>query len=608
MKKVYLSLALMTAFGVSAQKHTSKVAVGNADRTFVGTQKKVASATLKNEGDILWQNGFDNASDWNQTLGPGQSANTGSNPGWQLVTAIPTTISSQQAQYGWPATFSGASGNFAFIDSDAAGASGTQDAYFEFATPIDLSAAGNAFLYLTFSEYYRNFYDQTFVEVSNDGGVTWVEFEANPEAEVPVNTNCVAGEVEVINITSVIGSGTWSNNVKVRFHYVGAWDWFWGVDDVKIVEAWQNDVKVVNAYAGSSAAQGLDYFTIDNSQVDFPGLTFGAIVNNNGAANQTSVALKATATEGYDQTGTSITLAAGATDSVSISSPYDPTTVGAKTINLTTVLAGTDSQESNNTASMVMEVSNTDFGRDNGVATGSISNVSSNTGNPLKIGNVMDIYNAWSTTGAKVRLATQAQAAVGSEYWIEVQKFDGTSYVYLAETEKKTVAATAATWSSLKWIDGDLTNGKLNLSAGDDILLLACHAGGTSEVRFGYAQNTYEQTVLGYTSGATDPFYLQSPGAMMVRLTDDPVLSVNETVNTLFSVYPNPANELINIKLANGTNGSVVITDLSGKTVATSTIEGNMTAVSTSNLNNGVYMVTVTTGNSTTTEKVVIRK
>lgn len=543
-------------------------------------------------------------------MGSNHTANTGSNPGWELLTAIPASIVAQQANYQWPTSFSGSTGNFAFINSDAPGQNVVQDAYFGTVADIDLSAAGSSSLYLTFSEYYRNFQETTSVEVSIDGGTTWTVFEVNPEAEVPVNTNAAPGEVEVVNITSAIGSGTWTNQVRIRFHYEGNWDWFWGIDDVKIVEAWDNDVKINNWYAATDVAttQGLDYYTIDNSQTSFPGLTFGAIVNNNGAQNQASVALRATAAGGYDQTGTSISLNASATDSVAITTPYIPTGVGVKTINLATVIAGTDSAPANNTVSLGMELTTQEYSRDNGVSTGSISNTTNNTGNPLKIGNIMDIFNDWSTTGAVVRLNTQAAGTAGAEYWVEAFKFDGTDYIYSAETERKTISGTAASWQKLKWVDGDLVDGKLNFTAGDDILLLACHNGGTSEVRFGMAQNTYEGSVLGFT-GDGSAFQLTSPGAIMVRLTDDPTLSVNEMNEVSnFSVSPNPANEVINVKLNNADNAVITISDLAGKVVSTTTSNGISTSISTSGLNSGVYMVNVTVGNATSTQKVVIKK
>ena len=611
MKKIYLSLALMVAANSFSQKVISNTQSFKADRTFISKATKTPVGIEKAQGDTLWFDGFTNATNWTQTFGTGHSSNsTGSNPGWVVVNSLPANVTGQQAAYQWPATFSAANGSFALINSDEAGGGILQDAYFEFSNNIDLTSAGNSALYLCFNEYYRNYYDGTFVEVSIDGGATWTIFEANPESVVPVNTNCIAGELETINITSAIGAGNWTNQVKIRFHYTGDYDWFWGVDNVRIVQAWDNDVQVYNWFAATdvTTTQGLDYFVIDNSQTSFPGLTFGAIANNNGGVAQASVAMKATATGGYNQTGASISMNASATDTLSITTPYIPTGLGTKTIDLTTVITPTDANLTNNTESLSMLLSATEYSRDNGTETGAISNVTSNTGLPLKIGNIMDIFNDWTTTGARLYLPTQATAAVGAEYWVEAYLFDGTSYVYLAETEIKTVTSTASTWSSLKWIDGlTITNNQLGLAAGDDILLLACHNGGTTSIRFGMAQNTYEGSVLGYASGALDPFSLSSPGAIMVRFTDDASVGLSENAtSTSLSVYPNPSSDVVTIE-SNMTEGSIEIIDLTGKIVANQTVNGVATAFNTAALTNGMYTVILTNGSTVETRKFIVQ-
>jgi hypothetical protein len=89
----------------------------------------------------------------------------------------------------------------------------------------------------------------------------------------------------------------------------------------------------------------------------------------------------------------------------------------------------------------------------------------------------------------------------------------------------------------------------------------------------------------------------------------DPILGVNE-INTVsnFSVSPNPANDVINDKLNSSASAAISITDLAGKVVKNTTVNGVSTSISTSGLNEGVYFVNVTIGNSTSTEKIVIKK
>ena len=605
-KNLLLGVALIGMLAVNAQVMSTKVSAKNNRNEIRPTAKKVAS-TAKAEGDVLWTNDFSTTTDWAQTTGTGHAGNTGTGGNWTILTAIPTGITGQQAAYQWPATFSGASGNFAFINSDLAGASATQNAYFTYQTNIDLSAYGNTSLYLTFSEYYRNFNDQTSVEVSVDGGTTWTTFEANPESEVPVNTNCVAGEVETVNITAAKGANPWTNQVRVRFHYVGAYDWFWGVDNVKIVEAWDNDIKMNTWFQATDTAttQGLDYYHLPASQVSFPGLTFGAKVKNNGGLNQAAVSLIATATGGYNQTGTPIAINATVTDSLSVTTPYIPTGIGTKTVNITTGITGTDSDLTNNQATFDMFVTQYEYSRDNNIPSGSIGQISSQDGGELKIGNLMEIFDNTALTAVKLRLATQAAGAVGTLFFAEIHKYNFTTqeWEYLAGTEEASVASTTATWVNLPILDGPL-----NVVSGDVLLVVAAHYGGTDEIRFGLAQNTFEGTVLGFTATNT-VFQLTDPQAVMIRLLDDPAASVAELSNEFgMSVFPNPANEAINISLNKEVSATLSLLDISGKVVRTQALNGISTSINTASLNSGVYFVTINDGTSVSTQKVVVKK
>jgi hypothetical protein len=608
MKKIYILAGMLVgSVAVNAQLVVNNTATALKDRTEINPVVKKKANAAKAEGDVVWSNGFSTPSEWIQTTGVGHTAGD-----WAIITALPSNITGQQAAYGWPATFAGASGNFAFIDSDGAGGSASQDAYFEYNATIDLSASGNAALYLRFDEYYRHFLDQNYVEVSNDNGVTWTIFQVNPESEVPVNTNCVPNEVETVNITPAKGAGPWTNQVKIRFHYIGQWDWFWGIDNVEIVEAWNNDMKINNWYQATPIATsfGLDYYHVPASQSSFPGLTFGAIATNNGALDQASVQLNVTATGGYDQTGSALAIAGAATDSLSVTTPYIPTGIGTKAVNLTTVITATDADATNNTETFNMFLTQYEFSRDNNIQASSIGQISSQDGQPLKIGNVMEIFNTTNISAVKVRLSTQAAGAVGGEFFCELYKFNGVdAYEYLAETSLGIVSGTAAAWVQLP-----ILGGPVQVNPGDDILVVAGHFGGTDEIRFAMAQNTYEGSVLGFTA-ANELFQLTSPGAVMIRLIDDPAANVAELNNTFgMNVYPNPANAntTVSFELNNEAEVAVNVTDLAGKVVFSQnlgTVAGTQNVtMNTESLTNGVYMVNLSVNGTVSTQKLVVRK
>jgi hypothetical protein len=128
------------------------------------------------------------------------------------------------------------------------------------------------------------------------------------------------------------------------------------------------------------------------------------------------------------------------------------------------------------------------------------------------------------------------------------------------------------------------------------------------------AQNTFTGSVLGYTA-VGELFQLTSPGAIMIRLLDDPTLGVDELTNDFgMSVYPNPANAntTLSFVLSNEAQASVNVTDLAGKVVFTQalgTVNGTQNVtLNTESLTNGVYMVNLTVNGTVSTQKLVVRK
>lgn len=72
------------------------------------------------------------------------------------------------------------------------------------------------------------------------------------------------------------------------------------------------------------------------------------------------------------------------------------------------------------------------------------------------------------------------------------------------------------------------------------------------------------------------------------------------------AVYPNPANDVINIASATTLVSNVVLTDLNGRTVKSLDLGGVTTGqVNISDLTTGVYMLTITSDKNTTTKKIV---
>jgi hypothetical protein len=615
MKKVYLLAgALVTGFAATAQ-FTQAIPAKNSREVSFTKKKANPVATAKAEGDTLWFNDFSTPSDWTiSNLGSGATPPHTAGD-WAIVNAMPASLVDQVPSYNFPAAMNSTSGgNFALINSDAAGSTATQNALITTSTGIDLSGAGNAALYLRFTEIYRHYYDENYVQISNDGGVTWTEFQVNPVSQVPVNTNSADPETEVVNITSVIGGGTWGSDVRIRFRYVGAYDWFWGVDDVMIVEAWENDVKINNWYQATDVAttQALDYYIVNETQASFPGLTFGAIVENNGAATQSDVALHVTSpAASYDETGSTVSIATGIADSISIATPLMlPAAIGDYPVTVTTTMGNTDSDASNNTAAFTIRRDQWWYSRDDGQLDGAISQVSSQTDAALKIGNVMEIFDPMDISFVQIRLVNQA-AAVGQQIFGEIWVLGtGGEFEFMAETQPYDIQNADLS----NFVTLPLDGGALSVSAGDVILVVAGHFGGANEVAFGLAQPTFAGTVLGFTANG-ESFQLTDPNAVMIRVSDQ-TLAVDENEAQFgVNVFPNPAADetTVSFELPNAADVTVTVTDLSGKTVYTNVMANTAAGkhnvdINTAELAGGVYTVNFNANNTIVTKKLVVKK
>ncbi|MFL9842803.1 T9SS type A sorting domain-containing protein [Flavobacterium rhizosphaerae] len=75
-----------------------------------------------------------------------------------------------------------------------------------------------------------------------------------------------------------------------------------------------------------------------------------------------------------------------------------------------------------------------------------------------------------------------------------------------------------------------------------------------------------------------------------------------------FSIYPNPSDDKnITVSYNSGQNATVNIYSITGARVFTAQMQSNMQAINLSSLNAGIYIVTLTTGNATATQKLIVK-
>lgn len=128
---------------------------------------------------------------------------------------------------------------------------------------------------------------------------------------------------------------------------------------------------------------------------------------------------------------------------------------------------------------------------------------------------------------------------------------------------------------------------------------------GVSVEGFSFVFNGYPNTPGDWDGEAKAYDVDQNCSDFFWYFNDEPA-SINGNELTSVNVYPNPAKDVINFQVGlNGVNAAqVVVTDLAGRTVATSTIEaGAELNLNVANFASGTYMYSVVAGESVMTGK-----
>lgn len=131
-----------------------------------------------------------------------------------------------------------------------------------------------------FTQYFRNHESECFIDVTTDGGATWVPFQFNQEilrgAETPRNS------VKLIDISSVAGG---QKAVQFRFRFSGYY-YFWIVDDVTLTSLPDNNLSLKEPfYTPYAYAQPKSVICEDT-------MIFSAVLSNSGHLPQDNVVFK----------------------------------------------------------------------------------------------------------------------------------------------------------------------------------------------------------------------------------------------------------------------------------------------------------------------------
>ena len=604
MKKIYVCLlGFFTASAFTAQVQNSNFSPLERKNSHIVGQIKPSKLTQNTKETILWSNSFNTPSDWviNNTAGtPGLGWEFSSNPA-----AIPVTVLS-------PFASTTAANGFLFVNSDANNTADFDGTFINTTatTSATINLTGQPVVRLRYQHNFRWWHDTRGVSVSADNGATWTDFEMSNEADYSLpNQNSGNPEQTVIDISSIAGNQA---QVKIRFYYNDNdyWGWYWAVDDVALFVPEDNDLVMLGGYWGSTGAWGarLPYYQIPLSQL--APLDVAGIVKNYGALTQNDVVFTAALASGA-WSGSSVPepVLTGATDTISLTGALTPPPIVAThVINMSVTSSATDAVPANNSlpAAASVSVNNFIYARDKGTAT----NGTYNQGMGFEAGNVFDIYAAANLSGIDAYIS--ANAVAGAEVYAKLYSVDPTATTTAAAfvfvDESAPYILTAADLGQK--ITLALSAGAAPLTAGVSyVVVLGSYGDGGATFDLVISTAGVSEASTSYYFDMTDNTWYYTTSTPMVRMNFDPSVGVNEVEDNLgLRVFPNPANEVINISLNKEVSATITLLDVSGKVVRTQALNGISTSINTASLNSGVYFVTINDGTSVSTQKVVIKK
>lgn len=628
MKKIYLG-AFVSIFSVGmsvAQVLEAPYAFDNSKLEVEEQFTSEPTSTSKALGVTFWTDDFSTPTNWTAD-NDGQTAPFG----WNIGSTVNT----------WWAGFSGginstSGGNFAEVyngdynvDDQAIGVTYTLTT----AAPIDVvTLGGTDQVTLSFEQYGALFNDGQKVYVSTDG-LAWREVFTNDDRTTFVGNNpsAVYGnpEVATANIASAISAANGYDPTQVWFRFewtsrfpssstTGAWTTFgWFIDDLALTTNADNDITSESSVWGSV---GLNYHQIPLSQQT--AIEFTTNARNNGIATQTDVQLNVDITGAATYSASSpagVSIAAGDYDSL-IVAPFTPSGLG--TYDITWGLTQNEIEDipvDNDNADITFDVTNFTYARDRGAQEGAISN----GGDGFVLGSYYDIFADDVLYSIDVQIASTAVA--GSIVTGRVYTLDPNAAtindLFIQEDQSFEYTLTTADIGQI--INLDLAangNAGYPVFAGETYFVAVGSdgdGGATAGAVIGSTSDAIPQScfIFDAAEGPTGTWFL-SPGTPMVRMNLDPTsnnVSLEEQ-GQLFGaeLFPNPATDKVTVRYMMGVASEVTIkvTDITGKVVAefeegTQTEGAHELNMNTSAFAEGVYYVTIASGNSILTKKVV---
>ena len=618
MKKIYTLVGLLLIAGSSFSQSI------NGQYEFKAVEKHSANAITTIDGRsnainqdrvTYYSENFDAMSVLDGSAG-WTAAIQGGNVGFQLTNVGPANTAG--SSFTIPALQSSTPTQWVMLDSDSEGQSGSDEDATLTSDVIDLTVGGTVTvgtaLKIEFEQFFAEWeqapnYDTLYVGVSDDNGATWNEVQISNGVGREGRPN---PEVVAVNITPFAINPA---NIQIRFRWDGNWAYGWQIDNVTVQDLPPNDMKIVEVFRADVRNNYMYSRVPQNQATEF---VLGVVAQNVGYLDQTNIGFNWTltdpgATASNGSSSTSIpSLAYGEFDTLWVSTGITPTMLGNYTIDFDVTQTETDDVPSNNSLTDAnFELTQDIYGADYGTVKTAFYNWAGNTGAEASIGVNFSIINDGVIGAIDAELDDDSRVVDQLiKYTIYKYDFTNQQYNYIDETnEYLTEVTDQGTFVRI------LFNNTIDVVAGDLILACAGHLGGDPSAGFVMAGAVPAGEVAGYNESSTANDLISSladPAAAAVRLVMIDFTTVEENIESNgISIYPNPANSEINIKLtpSDSENTMVNITDVTGKVIKTvkitNTTETQTISIELDELSNGVYFVEVITDNSREVKKFI---
>ena len=536
-----------------------------------------------------------------------QNYYTISNSDQVLVTGFYTGTSADANAGGyWPV---GEHGQFAMTNDDACRPGGVTpgnnnncDLGFETLTLPMLDFTDQFDVFLIFDYYHDKNYGggDANVEVSNDGGVSFTDISG----PLP---NLEAWQQGIFSLSDYNDQ----DSIVIRFVWSDAGSWATGlaIDDIEINELQDNSLSMplFNQWLAGYDGFASSYSQIPLSMIpNSTGIIFQSYVFNNGNFAQDSIRLHASAT-GFTSQSTAVNLESLEQDTLQCSERFQPTSTGTYQLDFYLMSDSVTTA----TKSKSIEITDYIYARDDNEIDAVNSLLPSGDGvSSWERGTIYDIYesNTLYAIDVYVHNRTTANAKIQGKIYL----YQDDQSFFLEETNLLSVTASDG-WQSVKFanpVSLDAENQYLITVGGDGSALNdTLRIGSSGSVQSSYGYIVYNGWVDDNGTTATDGTTGSTP---MVRMNMNPDVpgptSIEDNSYSAFNVYPNPNNGILNISLTDKSDKQTIeIKNIIGQTVY-SQIAGNSstTTINLSDINKGIYTVSLINENGTSSTKKII--